>query len=198
MDLLNQLMQQLKMPNEVRFEDGSIGKRKPAPQARPQGSGAPARRQSPGVQLNDTRQFKMYEDQSFQGDPRQFMQQNPGYQFYEDGSFAPPKRQRVTPGYERQAQAYEQAMASGDFNSPSVIGVDPRHFGYAPDGPVSVPLGRGDSVSAYQDNGINSVSGRFGEYGGTIGNDNGRPFANMNRNGQQTDPLDELRKLLGF
>jgi hypothetical protein len=33
--------------------------------------------------------FRMFEDQSFQGNPRQFLQQNPRVRFYEDNSFTP-------------------------------------------------------------------------------------------------------------
>lgn len=42
-------------------------------------------------QMMAPKPFKMYEDQSFQGDPRQFMMANPSYRFYEDNSFSPPQ-----------------------------------------------------------------------------------------------------------
>jgi len=42
-------------------------------------------------------------------------------------------RQPVTPGYEEAAQNYEAAFARGDFNSPYIIGQDPKNFGYAED-----------------------------------------------------------------
>jgi hypothetical protein len=85
MDLLGQLMKQLGQP---------------APQQRG-GQPAPA-----GAQ----KQFKMYEDQSFQGDPRQFIQQNPGFKFYEDGSFAPPQARPQ----QKPFQMYEDGSYQGN------------------------------------------------------------------------------------
>jgi hypothetical protein len=51
---------------------------------------------------------------------------------------------------------------------------------------------------ADQNKNIISAGGRLGHYGGTVGIDNGHAFANMNHNGQPTDPLSALRALLGF
>lgn len=151
---------------------GSQGQAKP----RTQGAGAPARPQSPGVQITDSRPFKMYEDRSFQGDPRQFIQQNPGYQFYEDGSFAPP-----------QAMQYPRVNPETGYRS------------MAP-GEESIDLARGPqgNLTAYREPGITSIGGKLGQYGGTVGMDNGQVFANMNRQGQPTDPLAELRRFLGL
>ena len=67
-------------------------------------------------------------------------------------------------------------------------------------GQESIDLARGPqgNMSVYREPGINSISGRAGDYGGTAGFDNGRPFANMNYQGQPTDPLAELRRFLGL
>ena len=144
--------------------------------AKPQGAGAPARPAARTMQQREAMPFKMYEDQSFQGNPRQFMQQNPGFQFYEDGSFAPP-----------QAMQYPRVNPETGYRS------------MAP-GQESIDLARGPqgNMSVYREPGIASISGRTGDYGGTAGFDNGRPFANMNYQGQPTDPLAELRRFLGF
>lgn len=39
--------------------------------------------------------FKMFEDNSFQGDPRQFRMDNPDFKFYEDNSFSAPRPLRM-------------------------------------------------------------------------------------------------------
>lgn len=39
----------------------------------------------------------------------------------------------ITPGYEEAARNYESAFNSGDYNSPYIIGQDPKNFGYAED-----------------------------------------------------------------
>jgi len=39
----------------------------------------------------------------------------------------------VTPGYEEAAKNYEAAFDRGDYNSPYIIGQDPKNFGYAED-----------------------------------------------------------------
>lgn len=41
--------------------------------------------------------FKMYEDQSFQGDPSAFRASHPGFKFYEDNSFSPPRPFNAVP-----------------------------------------------------------------------------------------------------
>jgi hypothetical protein len=40
---------------------------------------------------------------------------------------------KVTPGYEEAARRYESAFDRGDYNSPDVIGQDPKNFGYPPE-----------------------------------------------------------------
>lgn len=51
----------------------------------------PARAPRPRTQAQiNSAPFKMYEDNSFQGNPRQFMATHPGYTFYEDNTFTAP------------------------------------------------------------------------------------------------------------
>lgn len=45
--------------------------------------------------------FKMYEDNSYQGDPRGFQSLNPGYTFYEDNTFSAPKAPITRPSLRR-------------------------------------------------------------------------------------------------
>jgi len=87
--LSQQKPQQPQGQGAVRFEDGSVGPRK----ATPQYGNVRFEDGSIGMLRPNPQQFKMYEDQSFQGDPRQFMQQNPGYRFYEDNTFSAPRQQ---------------------------------------------------------------------------------------------------------
>lgn len=42
-------------------------------------------------------------------------------------------RRRIVPGYASAAQRYESAFDRGDLNSPDIIGVDPKNFGYPAD-----------------------------------------------------------------
>jgi hypothetical protein len=44
-----------------------------------------------------------------------------------------PTQRQVAPGYEQAAMNYEDAFKRGDINSPSIIGQDPKNFGYAED-----------------------------------------------------------------
>lgn len=139
-NLLGQLLAGLGQKQGARFEDGSVGPRRPAPkngnvrfedgsvgQRRPAPAYGNARFEdgSVGMQRPQPQQFKMYEDMSFQGDPRQFMQQNPGFQFYEDGSFAPP-----------QARGY-QAPAQRDFPGRTNYGVPQDNMIDTPQGYVT-------------------------------------------------------------
>ena len=59
------------------------GNKKPTTQkARPNNNGGSSKRTAP------QKDFKMYEDNSFQGDPKEFMSKNPGYRFFEDNTFS--------------------------------------------------------------------------------------------------------------
>jgi hypothetical protein len=51
----------------------------------------------------DAAPFRMFEDNSFQGDPSQFKVGNPNYRFYEDNSFSAPPQLQVTTGDSPQA-----------------------------------------------------------------------------------------------
>lgn len=44
-----------------------------------------------------------------------------------------PRNRPVTPGYEQAAANYESAFDRGDYNSPYIIGQDPKNFGYPAD-----------------------------------------------------------------
>jgi hypothetical protein len=101
----------------------------------------------------------------------------------------------LPPQVQQLAQIYNQNP-----QDPRVAHIDPAIFGYAPDGPIihQLPLAGHDSIGSYNNGNINSVGGHIGQYGGTIGTDGSKPFANMNHNGQPTDPLAALRSLLGL
>ena len=64
----------------VRFEDGTDGLRRPG--------GFPAQGLRTREQIQQA-PFRMYEDQTFQGNPQAFAQNNPALRFYEDNSFGP-------------------------------------------------------------------------------------------------------------
>ncbi len=98
------------------------------------------------------------------------------------------------------ARSMEDAQLGNEYmanpRDPKFLGVDPKRFGFAPDIAPQRPSEYG--FGAYSDGNIHSVGGRGFGYGGTVGVGNGKPFANMNRNGQPTDPLKELRRILGY
>lgn len=118
-----------------------------------------------------------------------------------------PAAKKIAPGYEQQAQEYENAFKDGSYKTnPIVVGpnaIDPKYFGYGPDTsvrPQLQPPRIKPHFGSYAQDGVVSVGGTNGEYGGTIGFDTNKmqPFANFNHNGVATDPLTELRKRLGF
>lgn len=48
----------------------------------------------------------------------------------------------ITPGYEDAARRYEDAFKRGDYNSPDIIGKDPKYFGYPEDvAPSTLSIG---------------------------------------------------------
>ena len=126
----------------------------------------------------------------------------------------------------QQNQALAQ-IYNANPQDPRVSHMDPAQFGYAPDQQVAPPAGQiryprvnpqtgyssmypgeetltlagtpgGENLSIHNEPGINSIGGRIGNYGGTVGIDHGQVFANMNRSGQPTDPMAELRRFLGL
>lgn len=181
MNLLTQLLMGATQQGNRQAPQGggapASGMRTQAPQPIAQHPQMPAGNYQPKSYIGpqDARPFKMYEDMSFQGDPRQFMQQNPGYQFFEDNSFSAPQYPRVNP------QTGYQSMYPGEENT--YLYRNPQN---------------NDNISLYREPGIQSIGGKIGQYGGTIGLDNGKVFGGMNRGGQPTDPMAELRRFLGL
>jgi len=90
MSLLNQLIQTLI----------GQGGQKPLGKAVAKGAaaGGAAVRSQQQIQASP---FKMYEDNSYQGDPRGFQNLNPGYRFYEDNTFSAPQVPIARPSLQR-------------------------------------------------------------------------------------------------
>lgn len=73
------------LPAKAMVQDGQPG-------------GYPAVRSQQQIQASP---FKMYEDNSYQGDPRGFQNLNPGYRFYEDNTFSAPQVPIARPSLQR-------------------------------------------------------------------------------------------------
>lgn len=185
MDLLGQLMQSLKVAGTPRtMQEGRNGK--PVPSW--QGHLPPAQQKDTWLE-NDPRARVQLQKPSLRYNGPRTMQAGPdGRPMVSPQGYLPPHLQQDT-WLENDPQAYvppapgRQTLA-GRYPTPQDI-----QAGFS-----SIP----DHITAYQEGNINSVGGKVGQYGGNIGLDDGRLFANMNRNGQPTDPMAELRRFLGL
>lgn len=70
--------------------------------------------------------FKMYEDNSFQGDPRQFIGENPGYRFFEDNTFSAPSLRIAPPAAPRSGAAYSGVQMARGLHGDSVGTFQPQ------------------------------------------------------------------------
>lgn len=60
---------------------------------------------------------------------------------------------------------YDRAFDRGDFSSPSIMGVDPRYFGYGPDDSMQSPQKVGSNFQAYRSPIIGAQDPRLSKYG---------------------------------
>lgn len=114
MDFLQQLMQSIgqQPKQQTRADGGIVSGSKITYPALPRDQRA-AVGQRPQQQAQP-QPFKMYEDMSFEGDPRQFIQQNPGFTFYEDGKFAPPQVRNQQQIQQAPFKMYEDGSFQGN------------------------------------------------------------------------------------
>lgn len=87
---------------------------------------------------------------------------------------------RLAPNVQGLANIYNQNP-----QDPRVSHIDPAMFGYAPDNTVRPPRIQPPHLPMiYNQDGIQSIGGTAGGFGGTIGLDHGVPFGSVNRNGK--------------
>lgn len=60
--------------------------------------------------------FKMYEDNSFEGNPAAFQKANPNFKFYEDNTFSEPDMSFGQPNTQQQPSALQTLLQGGQYN----------------------------------------------------------------------------------